>query len=306
MGATFAGTLKFGFFTGLWVGSLAVVPLLLALALSGHTAPFAAWCLLALFRRVVPARPWDALRDVLCLDETPYFSSQHIVFAEGKPPPAGDARVLCFHPHGLLCCAWTLGNTCSALRTSSVSWLAADSLLALPLISDFLRCCATLPVSAPTFRRLLALRTNVALLPGGFEEATLFARGRERVFIKSRRGFIKLALQHGASLQPCYGFGESHTYHAFTGFLRLRLWLCSFRVPAVAGFGTLRTAFLPFLPDASAKMTLVVGKPLRLPRIEDPSAADVATWHGAYVAALTELFDAHKDKYGHGAPLELF
>ena len=37
----------------------------------------------------------------------------------------------------------------------------------------------------------------MALLPGGFQEATLFARNRHRVYINQRKGFIKYALRHG-------------------------------------------------------------------------------------------------------------
>ena len=38
---------------------------------------------------------------------------------------------------------------------------------------------------------------NIALIPGGFEEATLFARDKHRVYLRRRAGFIKYALRHG-------------------------------------------------------------------------------------------------------------
>lgn len=34
--------------------------------------------------------------------------------------------------------------------------------------------------------------TNIALIPGGFQEATLYQRGKYRVFLKERKGFIKV------------------------------------------------------------------------------------------------------------------
>merc|ERR1719323_280300 len=48
----------------------------------------------------------------------------------------------------------------------------------------------------------------LALVPGGFHEATVCCRGKERVFLKNRRGFVKFALRHGYDLVPVYTVGE--------------------------------------------------------------------------------------------------
>ena len=67
-------------------------------------------------------------------------------------------------------------------------------------------------------------------------QATLYARGTHRVYIRRRKGFVKYALQHGYALTPIYTFGESETYHTFTGLLPLRLWINRFQIPAVLFF----------------------------------------------------------------------
>jgi hypothetical protein len=68
-------------------------------------------------------RPWPALRRVFCLDDSPYFASQRLVFVGDKAaaPPPDDARMLCFHPHGMLCCGWTVANAGAALRSAGVT-----------------------------------------------------------------------------------------------------------------------------------------------------------------------------------------
>jgi hypothetical protein len=43
-----------------------------------------------------------------------------------------------------------------------------------------------------------------------------------------------------------------------------------------------------------------VGAPIALPRVDSPSDAVIDEWHSKYVTCLTELFNAHKHKYGHG------
>ena len=50
---------------------------------------------------------------------------------------------------------------------------------------------------------------NVALVPGGFEEATLACKHENRLYIKKRKGFIKYALKHGTTLYPVFTFGEN-------------------------------------------------------------------------------------------------
>ena len=41
----------------------------------------------------------------------------------------------------------------------------------------------------------------------------------------------------------------------------------------------------------------VVGKPLELPLIPNPTEEDVSKWHGLYVEALVDVFERNKRKY---------
>lgn len=49
----------------------------------------------------------------------------------------------------------------------------------------------------------------------------------------------------------------------------------------------------------------VVGEPLRLPCIKEPSREDVAKWHAAYVDHLRAHFDKHKKTYAHNPDAQL-
>ena len=46
-----------------------------------------------------------------------------------------------------------------------------------------------------------------------------------KIYLKSRKGFIKLALQHGAHLVPMYAFGENETFYVSYFLLNFRIWL---------------------------------------------------------------------------------
>lgn len=259
------------------------------------------------YRQLRPARPWPALRRLFRMDGTPYFKRQELVLS--TPLVADSGAMLAFHPHGILCVGWTLANAHAAFTQAAVHWLAADVLLALPFLGDFLAWNATEGVGATNMRLRMATRANVALLPGGFEEATHFARGRHRVYLKGRRGFVKLALQHGYKVHAVFCFGEEQTYHAFTPLRALRLRLNKLKMPAVLFFGhkLWTLAGQPFMPDPAAKMVTVVSPPLVLPRIPVPTAEEVREWHGKYVALLEATFEAHKGMAGcPDAVLEIF
>ncbi|RLN46960.1 hypothetical protein BBJ29_007343 [Phytophthora kernoviae] len=113
----------------------------------------------------------------------------------------------------------------------------------------------------------MATGQNVCLIPGGFEEATLYERGKHRNYTIKRFGFIKLALQYG---------------------YKHRLRLNEFKIPGVLFYG-LPQCF--YLSCTNVDLITVIGKPLALPRIENPTKEDAQKYHSQYVQVLHNLFD---------------
>ena len=139
-------------------------------------------------------------------------------------------------------------------------------------------------------------RKPIALIPGGFEEATLSHRLRHRVYLKNRVGFVKYALENGYALQPVYCFGENSTYDNVQGAWEFRFWLNGLGIPTIVPRGKW---WFPLLPQ-SEKMHIVVGRPLKLPKIPKPTPEQVSEHHAAYVERLRALFDCHKATFGEG------
>ncbi len=137
---------------------------------------------------------------------------------------------------------------------------------------------------------------SFGLIPGGFHEATICSPSTDRVFLKDRKGFVKYALQHGYALQPVYTFGESDTYSNLQGSWSLRWTLNDWKVPAIVPVGRW---WCPLLPRA-CELHTVGGLPLRLPKIDKPTAGDVDEWHGKYVEHLKTHFNKHKKQFGSG------
>ena len=135
---------------------------------------------------------------------------------------------------------------------------------------------------------------NIGLIPGGFQEASLYVRGRHRVVLRRKTGFIKYALQFGYKVVPVYVFGEEQTLWKIDLLpKRFALWLNKFKVPATVFYGK-----YGLLPDDDIDMRVVVGEPLKLPLIPNPSAEDVSKHHARYVEALRGLFNRHKRVVG--------
>lgn len=146
--------------------------------------------------------------------------------------------------------------------------------------------------------------TPLALVPGGFQEATISALGHERVFLKHRKGFVKYALQYGYDLVPCYTIGESDLYANPQGGWKWRFGLNNLGIPAVLPWGHF---ILGLLPRRGVSITLVVGETVDLPRIQRPSAADIDKYHARYVEALKAAYLwAKKGTQSENRPLEVW
>jgi hypothetical protein len=163
----------------------------------------------------------------------------------------------------------------------------------LPLISDLNIWSDIVSCAKNDMISYMSKGINVGLIPGGFEEASIYQRLRHRVFLRGRKGFIKYALQYGYRIQPAYVFGEELTYWQYNFPQSIALWLNRYKIPATLFIGK----YL-FLPDNDIDVTVVVGKCLQLPKIESPSNEEVDKYHGLYLKELEGIFERNKEKYG--------
>jgi len=205
--------------------------------------------------------------------------------------------MLCYHPHGALSVgfAWNGAHT-SKTDVYKVTWLVVDILPKLPIMGYVVNWFGNMRgVSPPVMRRFLESGRNVGLIPGGFEEATIMKRGVERVYLRRRKGFVKYALRYGYNLHPAYTFGESDTYLTFHWFVKARLALNRFKLPAIAVFGD---PLFPLFPRPDTRINTFVGDALVLPHLPEPTDAQVDEWHTRYIEALQALFDSKKAAVG--------
>ena len=235
---------------------------------------------------------------------------------------AASPSMWCMHPHGTSIGFGFSLNGAVRLRTEDeatylpsefvesipiercrkADGVQAPILFKIPLMRSALLgfgCCT--PATKKDMARLFTKNIDFGILPGGMEEVALFTKGRERVFLKKRAGFIKYALQYGYLVQPAYTFGESDLYTSLQAGQGARMWMLKklgFVLPVFWGPYWWCGAF--FLPSRDIPIHTVVGSPLKLPIIAEPTPEDVALWHARYVAAVTEIFDTYKGRFGYG------
>eukprot|EP01113_Clastostelium_recurvatum_P032351 TRINITY_DN4143_c0_g1_i4.p1 TRINITY_DN4143_c0_g1~~TRINITY_DN4143_c0_g1_i4.p1 ORF type:complete len:384 (-),score=119.36 TRINITY_DN4143_c0_g1_i4:1012-2055(-) len=129
------------------------------------------------------------------------------------------------------------------------------------------------------------------------DKFTVTADKRKEVvlFLKNRKGFVRLAMQLGLDLVPVFTHGELELYNQLQWGLPQRLGLSrKFKVPITLVWG--HKLFLPF----RRPLTVVVGHPIPVEKVENPTPEQVAELHGKYVAALRSMFEETKEECGYG------
>lgn len=96
-------------------------------------------------------------------------------------------------------------------------------------------------------------------MPGGVAEIFMSSPGTDIIMAKERKGHMRLALQFGMKIIPCYLFGgNDFFYNGATKFPILK------KISRKLGFGLLfwyGKFFCPFIP-MNPKVTIVFGEPI--------------------------------------------
>uniref|UniRef100_A0A8C5RV22 Acyltransferase n=1 Tax=Laticauda laticaudata TaxID=8630 RepID=A0A8C5RV22_LATLA len=218
-----------------------------------------------------------------------------------------------FHPHGVLV-AGAFGNFCTeATGFSRLFPGLTPHLLMLPFwfkvpfFRDYLmssKGALSHPVSASHLLGHEGGGQVAVIAVGGPPESLDAHPGALTLQLRSRKGFIKMALRHGAALVPVFSFGENELFNqvpnpqgSIVRRLQERLQKAmGVALPLFHARGVFQYSF-GFLPFRRPIYT-VVGAPITVPKMPHPSREAIDELHETYLEKLTQLFEEQKAKYG--------
>ncbi|SPR00845.1 Acyltransferase [Plasmodiophora brassicae] len=305
LGSVHAGSfLHLGAFIFVWLLAATIPVGVVVSIVTGDLRFILALAFYGTMRHFFPRGPWESVRQrhLELAQSFQYFRTQKTVIEMNTSDTSVDRHMLAFHPHGVLCLGWVVnGNANHDLeRIGRYHWLGAWWMNNLPMLSEVVAWQRGGPVSKEHVNYLMGKGENVAILPGGFEEATLFRKGRHLVYLRNRKGFIVYALRYGYRVSPVYTFGEELLYSSFERWPNFRLWLNKWKIPCVLFWSR-----YGFMPEPFVDLITVVGQPLQFPQIPSPTPDEVDKYFEMYVQALRDLFDRNKAKYAHDPDAEL-
>ena len=183
------------------------------------------------------------------------------------------------------------------VKKKNLRTLAASVLFQIPIVREIALWTGCIDANRKTATKALDRGRSILILVGGEAEQILTTYGKEQVYLKCRKGFIKLAMRKGVSVVPMYVFGSSDYFYTSSLLLEPRKWIQKkFGICIPICFGLLGS--LCPLPKAT---TIVFGSPLKFSmKGTDPTDEELDLAHETFCKALRSLFDLHKDKAGYG------
>lgn len=175
--------------------------------------------------------------------------------------------------------------------------LTASAPLYIPLIREVFLWSGCIDASRPVAEKNLIKGHSLFVFPGGEKEQIETQRGQDYIYIKHRKGFVRLALEQGAHLVPCFCFGDSDTFACSSIFLSLRHFIVDKLRVALPIFIGRWFTMIPF----RVPLTFVIGEPIIVKPVErhEITQEQVNQLHHEYITRLVALYNEHKAQHGY-------
>ncbi|XP_055349640.1 2-acylglycerol O-acyltransferase 3-like [Paramacrobiotus metropolitanus] len=220
-----------------------------------------------------------------------------------------EKYVLGCHPHGI-CIGAALNFATEATGFSQIFLGIKPHLLTLrgchwtPIYRELLRYCGASDASPENIAYILQKKGNmVILVVGGSKESFHTDPESVNLVLRNRKGFVRMALKHGAHLVPCFTFGESCLFKVHHD--ALPDWFCRWFKNKTGHIPKLFSGRYGLMP-LKIPLHAVVGKPIPVTQDPNPSPEKIDALHAVYVEQLRDLYDQHKKRFGmENIPLTL-
>jgi len=243
-------------------------------------------------------RPWPALRMSSWWACAHRHSGIEVVKTAELPTDKGQKYIISMSPHGILILSRVTiyGGIWEKLFPNvDFRVLGATPMFYVPFCREFCLWLGAIDASRKSAEKALKSGLSLMVYPGGSKEIFHTRPGSDEITIvlNERLGFVKLAIQHGASLVPSVVFGEKEAYNKLEISEEVKSWfLKNLKIPLLVFWGTLFT-WIPL----RKKIVTIFGAPIPVKQNPNPSDEEVKALHALYVQEFSKLFEEHKKNY---------
>lgn len=223
--------------------------------------------------------------------------------------------ILNYHPHGIAAFGAVTAFATNGLKITKLfpgitsRFMVHETSFVMPIMKETFGTRGDCSVNSRSIDYILSGKHKnhergnlLTIVVGGLAEADLSDLKTLKVVVAERKGFVKKALIHGANLIPCIAFGENsvftkvnHEPGSVMDKLESRWYkMFGFKHPVYYGrslFSDKGKGVMPY----KRPITVVMGDPILVQKVESPSQEEINSLHAKYMANLKSLYEDNQD-----------